>query len=261
MSIYTPSHQSPPPEDHILSLSSRSPQPAVPKEPNYGLDSLFGLLASFVTAPLYLYATLRGKSRVWDDIIDVLPDEAFRAPALDVGCGRGLVLLKLAQRKKKISEATARTEVGGPEDDKVVNGISPAYGIDIFSTADQTGNSPLATYLNSASLSVTRHTILHTASFTEPFPFAESSFSLVTSNLAIHNAKREGRLVAVREMARVCAPGGKIIIIDLYGYFKDHKTVLEEEMGWKDVDVSMVGFKMLYGTLPCQILTATKPVA
>ncbi|KAJ3569205.1 hypothetical protein NP233_g5202 [Leucocoprinus birnbaumii] len=61
---------SPSPEDHTLTLSSCSLQPTIPKEPNYGFDSLFGLLASFVTVPLYLYASQRGKSRVWNDIID-----------------------------------------------------------------------------------------------------------------------------------------------------------------------------------------------
>jgi len=37
--------------------------------------------------------------------------------------------------------------------------------------------------------------------------------------------------------------------------------VLEEELKWTDVDVSMVGVKMLYGALPCQVLRATKPMA
>ncbi|KAJ6779766.1 hypothetical protein PWT90_10153 [Aphanocladium album] len=195
---------------------------------------------SFVAAPLYLYATLKGKSAVWEDILASLPSSTFSSPVLDVGCGRGLVLLKLAQRKKTVLSA------------------SPAYGIDIFSTADQTGNSPEATYRNAAALGVVENTVLHTASFTEGFPFADGAFSLVTSNLAIHNAKREGRRFAVQEMARVCKPGGKIILVDLFGYFGDHKAVLREQ-GWTDVDVSLVGWKMMFGTLPCQVLVATKP--
>lgn len=101
-------------------------------------------------------------------------------------------------------------------------------------------------------------TVLHTASFTETFPFADGVMGLVTANLALHNAKREGRIFAVKEMARVCAKGGRIVIVDLYGYFKDHRCTLEE-LGWKGVSVELLGFKMLYGTLPCQILTATKP--
>ncbi|UNI18760.1 hypothetical protein JDV02_005013 [Purpureocillium takamizusanense] len=273
MSIYT---TSPPPEDHIATLAA-SPEhlPPIPSQPSYGIDSLLGLAASLILSPLYLYATLRGKSRVWDDLLDALPDDAFRAPALDVGCGRGLVLLKMAQRKKTLflshcggegdDDDAGRGDGGGGDaarttEDDVGVVVAPAYGIDIFSTADQTGNAPLATYLNAASLSCVPHTVLHTASFAERFPFADGSFSLVTSNLALHNANREGRLAAVREIARVCRPGGTVLVVDLFGYFKDHRMVLEEELRWTHVDVSMVGLKMMYGALPCQILKATKPV-
>lgn len=238
------------PEDHIKIIAESPNAPTKPAKADFGLDSLFGLVASAITAPLYLYATLKGKFEVWDDVLNALPDSTFTDhPAIDVGCGRGMVLLKLAQRKKRIAEAAGI----GPES------IPLAYGIDIFSTADQTGNAPEATYKNALALDVVPYTVLHTASFTEPFPFKDNTFSLLTSNLAIHNAKREGRLNAVREMARVCTPGGTLLIIDLYGYFKDHKSVLVDELGWKDVDVSVVSWKMLYGVLPCQILKATKP--
>lgn len=241
-SVYT---VSPAPTDHILTLSSSANPPPTPSAPDYGIDSLLGLCLSFVAAPLYLYATLRGKASVWDDTLAALPDSCFTGPVLDVGCGRGLVLLKLAQRKQSLSSSSS-------------SGVPPAYGIDIFSTADQTGNSPEATYRNAAALGVVGETVLHTASFTETLPFRDGAFSLVTSNLAIHNAKKEGRRFAVREMARVCAPGGKILLVDLYGYFGEHKAVLAE-LGWTEVEVSLVGWKMMFGTLPCQMLVATKP--
>ncbi|PNY26489.1 Uncharacterized protein TCAP_03599 [Tolypocladium capitatum] len=248
MSVYDEAHRHCPPEDHIQTLARADPQLDIPSRPDFGLDSLFGLLASFVAAPLYLYASLRGKFQVWDEILDGLPDGAFAGPALDVGCGRGMVLLKMAQRKKKLLLASG----DGTGD------VPPAYGIDIFSTADQTGNAPLATYRNAAALSVVPHTVLHTASFTARFPFADAAFALVTSNLALHNAPRKGRLAAVKEMARVCAPGGSVVIVDLYGYFKDHRATLEG-LGWEGVEVARVGFRMLYGVLPCQMLTAKAP--
>jgi SAM-dependent methyltransferase len=239
MSIYNTANQ--PPENYMATISASPSKPSAPSEPDFGLDSLLGLVSSMITAPLYLYATLRGKFKVWDDILDGIPDALLRRPSLDVGCGRGMVLLKTAQRKQALGAQTA-----------------PAYGIDIFSTADQTGNAPEATYKNAAAMGVVDMAVLHTASFAETLPFADGVFGLVTANLSIHNAKREGRLFAVREMARVCAPAGRIVIVDLYGYFGDHKSVLEE-CGWTGVHVSFVGFKMLYGVLPCQILTATKP--
>lgn len=238
------------PEDHIKTIAASPNPPSRPAKPDFGFDSLFGLAASLIAAPLYLYATLKGKFKVWDDVLSALPDSTFADhPAIDVGCGRGMVLLKLAQRKKRIAEAAGK----GPDS------IPLAYGIDIFSTSDQTGNAPEATYKNALAMDVVPYTVLHTASFTETFPFKDNTFSLLTSSLAIHNANREGRLDAVREMARLCTPGGTVIIIDLYGFFKDHKSVLVDELGWKDVDVSVVSWKMLFGVLPCQILKATKP--
>ncbi|KAK2590184.1 hypothetical protein QQS21_012135 [Conoideocrella luteorostrata] len=245
-SIYNQAHQHSPPEDHIATISSSPNPPPTPSDPDFGLDSLLGLVLSLFAAPLYLYATCKGKFKVWDDILNALPRDIFLQPTLDVGCGRGMVLLKMAQHKKKLLDSSPSSSA-----------IAPSYGIDIFSTADQTGNSPVATYQNAAAMGVIDLSVLHTASFTETFPFVDNIFGLVTANLSIHNTKREGRVFAVKEMARVCAPGGKIVIVDLFGFFGDHKAVLEE-LGWKDVDVTFAGFKMMYGCLPCQVLTASK---
>ncbi|VUC26156.1 unnamed protein product [Clonostachys rosea] len=231
MAIYLRDIQNSPPKDLIQELATSDPLPEVPSKPNFGLDSIFGLFLSSFAAPLYLYASLRGKFQVWDDVLAGIPDEVFHEPALDVGCGRGLVLLKVAKRKQKL----ARGALDGS--------ICPAYGLDIFSQADQTGNSPLATYQNAAAMGVVANTVLHMASFTEQLPFADGSFSLITSNLAIHNVNREGRTVAIQEIARVCKLGGRLVIIDLFGHFNDHKAILFE-LGWTEVRVELVGFKM-----------------
>lgn len=160
-----------------------------------------------------------------------------------------MVLLKVAQRKKELLS-------GG--DDTPFTEIQPAYGIDIFSTTDQTGNSPIATYQNAAVMDVINHTVLHTASFTDRLPFTDGAFQFITSNLALHNTNREGRIVAMKEMARVCAHGGCIVVVDICGSFNDHKTV-PEGLGWNDITVSTIGLKMLYGIWPCQVLMAIKP--
>ncbi|CAG9946857.1 unnamed protein product [Clonostachys rosea f. rosea IK726] len=246
MAIYLQDNRTSPPKNLIQEFAASDPPPNLPSEPSFGLDSILGLCLSSFATPLYLYASLKGKFQVWDDLLASMPDEVFHGPALDVGCGRGLVLLKVAERKQKL----ARGASGGS--------ICPAYGIDIFSKADQTGNSPLATYQNAAAMGLSANTVLHRASFTEQLPFADGVFSLVTSNLAIHNVNREGQTVAIKEMARVCKPGGRVVIIDLFGHFNYHKAVLLE-LEWREVKIELVGFRMLYGVLPCQILTTTKP--
>jgi SAM-dependent methyltransferase len=238
-----------PPLDYIAVTRLSSDKPATLARPTFGLDSIAGLLYSNISAPLYLYATLRGKSAVWDDLLAAIPDGIFRAPTLDVGCGRGMVLLKVAARKK---------DLAARESNIVPTVVLPAYGTDIFNKADQTGNNPAATYRNVAAADVLDYVVLNEASFTEPFPFEDGVFSLITSSLAIHNVAREGRSTAVAEIARVCAPGGTVIIVDLYGFFKDHVGVLKS-LGWEDVHVTRAGLRMMYGILPCQILRATKP--
>ncbi|KAK9444722.1 methyltransferase [Metarhizium brunneum] len=249
MCIYNTAHQQCPPTNHITDIASSPSRPPAPAEPDFGLDSPLGLLSSLAAAPLYLHATLRGKPKAWDDILGALPMPLLLRPTLDVGCGRGIVLLKTARRKKNLASSSPSSPPPA---------VAPAYGIDIFRNADQTGNTPRATYKNAAAMDVLDLTVLHTASFTKTFPFADGVFGLVTASLSIHNAQREGRVFAVKEMARVCAPGGRVIIVDLYGYFKQHRRALEES-GIRDIRVSLLGFGMIYGILPCQLLTAIKP--
>lgn len=235
-------------EDHIYTIAHSDKKPETPAKPSLGVNSYFGLMASLAAAPLYLYSTLKGKFEVWDEILDGIPDDTFRRPTLDAGAGRGMVLLKVAERKKKLAKTA-----GWPP-----SAISPAYGIDAFKRGLQRSYTPVDTYKNAAAMDVVGFAVLNTARLTEKFPFADGAFSLVTSHLVIHNANKDGRVTAVREMARVCASGGKIIIVDLYGHFKEHQIVLEA-LGWKGVEVSLVGFRMSYGVVPCQMLVAVKP--
>ena len=45
-----------------------------------------------------------------------------------------------------------------------------------------------------------------------PLPYPDASFSIVTSRFAFHHFLEP--LAAIREMARVCTPGGKVVVID-----------------------------------------------
>jgi ubiquinone/menaquinone biosynthesis C-methylase UbiE len=142
---------------------------------------------------VYLHTTLRGKLRIWErelDQIGLKGDEHL----LDLGCGRGAVLIEAARRLP-----TGR-----------------AVGADLWSGRDQSGNSPEATLANAAAAGVADRVEVHTADMTA-LPFADGSFDVVTSALAIHNIPSpEGRYRAVDEAVRVLRPGGQLLIADFW---------------------------------------------
>src|SRR6516165_5562 len=170
------------------------------------------LTALFILAFLgfYLYTTLRGKFAVWAELLDQLNlrgDERI----LDMGCGRGAVLLMAAQHL-----TTGR-----------------AVGVDLWRGVDQSGNSAEATRRNAIAEGVADRVELHTADMTA-LPFEDNSFDVVVSSLAIHNiAGRAGREKAVDEAVRVLRPGGRLMIADIRGT-RQHEAHLAE-IGMSDV--------------------------
>ncbi|MBV9352106.1 MAG: class I SAM-dependent methyltransferase [Mycobacterium sp.] len=191
-----------------------------------------GIIAS---AMLYIYTTRAGKFEVWNRILDELRlrgDETV----LDLGCGRGAVLLAAAKRLPR----------------------GRAIGIDLW-RPDQTGNSPSATMANAELEDVTDRVEVHTADMTA-LPFADQSVDVIVSNLAIHNIPdRAGRRLALIEAARVLRPGGSLAIADLWET-RQH-AVLLRELGWHDVQRRNLGWRMWFGGpwTATRLVTATKP--
>ncbi|KAH1987532.1 hypothetical protein KXW88_002844 [Aspergillus fumigatus] len=202
------------PENHIARLSTEIAAHEIPSNPSYGIDSPLGLIASNVLSPFYLYATLKGKFQVWDDLLAHTPQETFRAPTLDLGCGRGLVLLKIAQIKKRLASSEFP--------------VPPAYGIDLFVKGDQSGNAPLTTYKNAAALGFA------------DLPFCDGVFSLVTASLSIHNADKATRKKAIGEAARVMVSGGYLVVVDMAGYVEEYADLVKQ-MGWTAVSTEFGG--------------------
>src|SRR5207253_8454791 len=143
------------------------------------------LAAAFVAAisASYLYTTRRGKFAAWAELLDRLGlrgDERV----LDMGCGRGAVLLMAAQHL-----TTGR-----------------AVGVDLWRTVDQSGNSAEAAQRNAVAEGVADRVELQTADMTA-LPFEEDSFDVVLSSLAIHNISGSaGREKAISEAVRVLRP-------------------------------------------------------
>jgi len=154
-------------------------------------------LAWTLAAASFLWTTRRGKFVVWERLLDELRlagDERL----LDVGCGRGAVLVAAARRLPR----------------------GQAVGIDIWSTRDQSGNGEAAARRNVEIAGVADRVELRTGDM-RALPFADARFDVVVSSLAIHNlSQAEGRERALAEILRVLKPGGTARIADVF-YARD----------------------------------------
>lgn len=112
---------------------------------------------------------------------------------LDLGCGRGLLLIAAAKRLT----------------------TGKATGIDIWQSEDLSDNRPDATLANASAEGVGDRVAIETADMRE-LPFPDASFDVVVSRAAIHNLYAvPDRAKAIREVARVLKPGGCALIEDI----------------------------------------------
>ncbi len=116
--------------------------------------------------------------------------------ALDVGCGRGLLLAGVAKRLAAL------------------NGKGHATGLDVWSNVDMGGNSEAATLHNLTLEGVADRCTLVSESAAE-MPFPDTSFDVIVSNLCLHNIyDRATRQRALQQIVRVLKPGGVALISD-----------------------------------------------
>ena len=134
-----------------------------------------------------------GKVRERERLLDLLTWTG-RERVLDVGCGRGLLLLGAAKR----------LTTGGT-----------AAGIDLWQKEDLSGNRPEATMENARLEGVADRVDVHTADMRK-MPFPDGFFDTVLSMNAIHNIySAPGRATAIAEICRVLKPGGTVLIVDI----------------------------------------------
>jgi SAM-dependent methyltransferase len=184
----------------------------------------------------YLYTTRAGKFTVWRGL---LRDLQLRGDewTIDVGCGRGAVLLLAAKLLPR----------------------GRAVGVDLWSSADQSGNRFEAAQRNAAREGVAPRVELHTADMRN-LPFANASFDVVLSSLAIHNISDSGgRSRALEEIARVLRPGGRLLIADFR--FTGEYAARLGALGLDNVRARRLSWRFWYGGpwTATTLVTASKP--
>jgi arsenite methyltransferase len=185
------------------------------------------------TAAIMVWGSRCGKLRLRDKIMSLV---SWRGDehVLDVGCGRGLMLIAAAKRLT----------------------TGKALGVDIWQSEDQSGNSRETT-LRNAEIEQVADRIEVIDADARKLPFADESFDVVLSSWAIHNIyDPSGREIALREMVRVTKPGAKIIIVDIR-HVDEYLRVLQQ-CGLSDVRKRGPNFLFV---IPTHTLIASKPAA
>ncbi|MDQ6899797.1 MAG: class I SAM-dependent methyltransferase [Candidatus Dormibacteraeota bacterium] len=192
-----------------------------------------GLLAS---AASYLYTTRRGKFSVWSTLLNGL-EMRGNEQLLDLGCGRGAVLLMGAQLVPR----------------------GRAVGVDLWKSADQSGNAIETTRRNAELEGVAETVQLETADMRD-LPFPNSSFDLVVSSIAIHNVNdsRE-RERCIDEAVRVLRPGGQLLVADIR--FAGQYVERLRHLAMAEVESRPLGWRFWYGGpwVAASLVSCVKP--
>src|SRR5262249_46313190 len=129
--------------------------------------------------------------RIRDQILESIPwrgDELV----LDVGCGRGLLLIGAAHRLT----------------------TGKAVGVDRWVPGALTGNRPQAALNNARTEGVLNRVEIEIGDIRR-LPFEEASFDVVVSNFVVHEVDtRAEREQMLREMVRELKPGGRLVLVD-----------------------------------------------
>jgi SAM-dependent methyltransferase len=183
------------------------------------------------TSAAMLHSSRRGKLIERDRLLDGLELQGHE-DVLDVGCGRGLLLIGAAKR--------------------VPSGR--AVGIDLWSQVDQSDNRRSATLANAEAEGVGDRVEVVTGDM-RALPFEDATFDAIVSSIAIHNLpEAEDRERACHEIARVLRPGGRVAVLDLRA--TGEYVIAFEDAGLAGVARSGRSFRMYP---PVRVVTARRP--
>ena len=151
---------------------------------------------------------------------------------LDVGCGRGLMLIGAAKRLTS----------------------GRAVGVDEWQVLNHNGATAELTKNNACSEGVADRVELHDAN-AQKLPFANDSLDVVVSGSTIRNLpSATDRETAIRELARVLKPGGHLAIADPH-HASEYENILRS-IGWEQTQVSRPNLLLF---TRARVLWAMKP--
>jgi len=155
---------------------------------------VFGVLTAYMLGIgcHMLYSSKVVKLRRPERLLDQIT-WAGSESVLDIGCGRGLMLIGAAKRLM----------------------TGKAVGVDVWHAEDQSDNKPDETIKNARLEGVADRVEVQTMDM-RSLGFGDASFDVVVSHWAVHNLSEQAdRKVALREMVRVLNPGGVIMLADI----------------------------------------------
>lgn len=207
------------------------------------LGMTIGLYGSFMGSYM-TYCSRIGKLKTRDFLLDEVGkylkwNEVKQS--LDIGCGKGLLLIGAA---KRLSKGTS-------------------LGIDIWSADDQSNNSESATIENAALAGVSDKIQIQTAD-ARNLPFENDTIDLVMSHWVVHNIESETEQIkCLDEMYRVLKPSGAIILADIQNVMKYIQHF--QKLGASEIEYNDGGFEakimsiLSGGTYVPQSLICLKP--
>lgn len=188
-----------------------------------------------------------GKRRTRERLLDAAgalrPGGAWRGDerVLDVGCGRGLMMVGAARRLP----------------------AGAAVGVDVWRAEDQADNGPEGA-LENARLEGVRDRVMVETGDARALPFDDASFDAVLSHWVVHNIDSAAdRARALDEMLRVLRPAGVLVLADIanLGEYRAHLAA----RGVADVHVldggwaARISGALSGGTYRPQALLARRP--
>jgi arsenite methyltransferase len=213
-------------------LSEHGVMSSVPWMVNVGSALMWTGTSFFVVSAVSYFGSKIGKLLLRDGILESI-DWRGDEQVLDVGCGHGLLLIGAAKKLKS----------------------GHAVGVDVWSQRDQKNNSDQAAKENACIEGVANRIEIQDAD-ARKLPFADGSFDVVLSSFAIHNISGSSeRETAIREIARVLKPGGRLAIADIR-HARSYQKILQG-LGWEDTYLSRRNFFIF--VTPTRVLRATKP--